>query len=60
MRHDRQTPKRAASAALRRAILLMELEPGAPIDEATLCAAHGISRTPMRQVCRNRWRAKAE
>ena len=50
MRHDRQTPKRHAGEALRRAILLMELKPGAPIDEASLCAAYGISRTPMREV----------
>lgn len=50
MRHDRQTPKRAAYEALRRAILLMEYDPGAPLDEAALCEAHGISRTPMRAV----------
>jgi len=46
----RPSPKQQAHAALRRAILLMEIEPGAPLDEAALCAAHGMSRTPMREV----------
>ena len=50
MRHDRQTPKQHARAALRRSILLMEMAPGAPVDEAAQCAEFGISRTPLREV----------
>lgn len=52
MEHDTQTPKRAAYEALRRSILLMEIAPGAPLDEAELSARFGISRTPMREVIR--------
>ena len=52
MKHDAQTPKRAAYEALRRSILLMELAPGAPLDEGELAGRFVISRTPMREVIR--------
>ena len=52
MKHDTQTPKQAAYAAIRRGILLMEIAPGTPLDEADLCQRHGISRTPFRDVVR--------
>lgn len=44
------TPKATAFAELRRAILLLEIAPGTPLDEAALCARFAISRTPMREV----------
>lgn len=37
---------------LTRKILTMELEPGANLDETTVSAAYGISRTPLREVFR--------
>lgn len=36
--------------ALRGAILTLEQEPGADLDEATLSARYGLSRTPVREV----------
>ncbi|MEM1428387.1 MAG: GntR family transcriptional regulator [Pseudomonadota bacterium] len=35
---------------LKRKILTTELEPGADLDEASLSASYGISRTPLREV----------
>lgn len=37
---------------LKRRILTLELEPGAPLDETALSASYGISRTPLREVFR--------
>lgn len=39
-------------AALRRAILRLDLPPGAPVPEPALAAAAGLSRTPVRDVLR--------
>lgn len=39
-------------ADLKRKILTLELEPGAGLDETTLSAEYGISRTPLRDVFR--------
>lgn len=39
-------------ADLKRRILTLELEPGAHLDETTLSAEYGISRTPLREVFR--------
>lgn len=36
--------------SLRERILSTELEPGTDLDEARLCEAYGISRTPLREV----------
>jgi len=36
--------------ALRASILDLSLAPGAALEEAALCAAHGVSRTPLREV----------
>jgi DNA-binding GntR family transcriptional regulator len=44
------TPKSAACIDLQRAILLMEIAPGTPLDEAALCNRYGMSRTPLRDV----------
>ncbi|WP_138472392.1 GntR family transcriptional regulator [Poseidonocella sp. HB161398] len=35
---------------LRRAIVMLEMRPGAPISEKELCAAYGVSRTPVREA----------
>lgn len=35
---------------LRTRVLTLDLAPGVPIDEASLCAQYGISRTPLREV----------
>jgi DNA-binding GntR family transcriptional regulator len=37
---------------LKRAIMTMELKPGADFDEAALSAEYGLSRTPLREVFR--------
>lgn len=39
-------------ADLKRKILTLELEPGSPLDETSLSAEYGISRTPLRDVFR--------
>ncbi|MEM7042060.1 MAG: GntR family transcriptional regulator [Pseudomonadota bacterium] len=39
-------------ADLKRRILTLALDPGAPLDETTLSADYGISRTPLREVFR--------
>ena len=44
--------KKRLGDALKRAILTLELEPGADLDEAQLCEAHDMSRTPLREVLR--------
>src|SRR5262245_43939089 len=36
--------------ALRQAIVDVELEPGAPLDEVTLAERFGMSRTPVREA----------
>lgn len=50
MNAETRTQKSIALDALRRGILLMEMEPGVPLDEAGLCAAFQLSRTPMREI----------
>ena len=50
------TPKdRKASLAehLKRSVLIQELAPGSDLDEVALCAAFGLSRTPVREVFRD-------
>ena len=42
--------KSACLLALRERILSTELEPGADLDELSLCETYGISRTPLREV----------
>ncbi len=37
-------------AALRRAIIALEIEPGTPLEEERLCRQHKVSRTPMREA----------
>ena len=37
---------------IKRRVLTLELEPGAPLDETTLSARYGVSRTPLREVFR--------
>ena len=37
-------------AALRRAIIALEIEPGTPLEEERLCRQHQVSRTPMREA----------
>lgn len=44
--------KTGAYEALKRQILTLELEPGAPLDETSLSARYGVSRTPLREVLR--------
>lgn len=44
------SPKDTCYADLERRILATELAPGEDLDEAGLCAAYGISRTPLREV----------
>ncbi|GGX68307.1 GntR family transcriptional regulator [Tateyamaria omphalii] len=46
------SPKSDAYDALVAGILTLDLAPGADLDEARLCAEHGLSRTPMREVLR--------
>ncbi len=44
------TPKDVALDNLKTRILKMELRPGVSLEEAPLCDAYGLSRTPMREV----------
>lgn len=44
--------KTGAYEALKRQILTLELEPGEPLDETSLSARYGVSRTPLREVFR--------
>ena len=37
-------------ADLQQRILTLDIDPGADLDEARLCARYGISRTPLREV----------
>jgi DNA-binding GntR family transcriptional regulator len=37
-------------AALRHAIIALEIEPGTPLEEERLCRQHQVSRTPMREA----------
>lgn len=37
---------------IKRQVLTLALEPGAPLDETTLCERYGVSRTPLREVFR--------
>lgn len=37
---------------LRRAVLTLELQPGADLDETSLCNQFGLSRTPLREIFR--------
>ena len=45
-----KSPKDACYADLERRILATDLAPGEDLDEAGLCEAYGISRTPLREV----------
>ena len=44
--------KQAIHDDLKKRILTMELEPGAALDEASLCKRYSISRTPLREILR--------
>jgi len=46
------SPKDACYQALKTAILTLDLHPGADLDEASLSAEFGLSRTPLRDVLR--------
>ncbi|MCH4564344.1 GntR family transcriptional regulator [Halomonas sp. EGI 63088] len=35
---------------LRRAIVMLEMKPGAPVSEKAICAAYNVSRTPVREA----------
>jgi len=45
-------PKEALYQDLKRSILTMKRAPGSDIDESTLAAEYGLSRTPLREVLR--------
>jgi DNA-binding GntR family transcriptional regulator len=47
-----RNPKDTAYDRLKTAILTLEMQPGADLDEARLSAEFGLSRTPMREVFR--------
>ncbi len=47
-----RTRKAALFAHLKRAIMTLELRPGADLDEATLSEEFSLSRTPLREVLR--------
>jgi DNA-binding GntR family transcriptional regulator len=47
-----QSGKAALYEDLKRRILTMALDPGAPLDETSLSARYGLSRTPLREVFR--------
>lgn len=36
--------------SLRKAIVMLEMAPGSPISEKEICAAYGVSRTPVREA----------
>ena len=44
--------KAGLAAHLKRSVLTLALEPGADLDEAQLCEAFDVSRTPLREVFR--------
>lgn len=46
------SPKETCYQSLKTAILTLELQPGADLDEASLSAEFGLSRTPLRDVLR--------
>ena len=46
----RLTGAQRVHAALRRAIIALEIEPGAPLEEERLCREHKVSRTPLREA----------
>ncbi|MEM6887197.1 MAG: GntR family transcriptional regulator [Pseudomonadota bacterium] len=48
-----KTRKSDLADALKRQILTLELPPGSDLDEAQLCEAYGLSRTPVREVFRD-------
>lgn len=45
--------KQAIHDDLKKRILTMQLEPGAALDEASLCELYAISRTPLRELLRS-------
>lgn len=47
-----KSAKARLSEDLRRQVLTLELEPGAPLDETRLSTQYGLSRTPLREVFR--------
>lgn len=44
------SPKDACLDDIRARILKLDLAPGTPLEEAPLCRAYGLSRTPLREV----------
>lgn len=50
---DQRNPKDAVYETLKREILTLKRAPGSDIDEASLAAEFGLSRTPLREVLRN-------
>ncbi len=52
MAEPTQAKKARLEAYLRSAVLTLALEPGSDLDEAQLCDAFGLSRTPLREVLR--------
>lgn len=46
----RLTGAQRVHAALRHAIIVLDIEPGAALDEARLCHKFNVSRTPMREA----------
>lgn len=50
MPESTRSPKDIAHEALKTAILTLDLEPGADLDESRLSAEYGLSRTPLRDV----------
>jgi DNA-binding GntR family transcriptional regulator len=46
----RQTGAQRVYAALRHAIIVLEVEPGAPLEEERLCRQYQVSRTPLREA----------
>ncbi|MDE2228634.1 MAG: GntR family transcriptional regulator [Alphaproteobacteria bacterium] len=49
-RRPRPTGAQRVYEALRHAIIALELEPGAALEEATLCRQFDVSRTPVREA----------
>ena len=53
MAESTQSRKEQLADYLRTAILTLELQPGADLDESHLCERFGLSRTPLRDVFRD-------
>lgn len=46
----RPTGAQRVYAALRHAIIVLQIEPGAPLEEERLCQQYNVSRTPLREA----------